>query len=533
MDKGAKILVVDDERRICHSVEKILSRNDYEVTHATSAQEALEKLAEESYSLLISDIVMPGRNGLELLKLVKESWPLTKAVMMTAYASTDTAVKAIRLGALDYLPKPFTPDELRTTVGKALSGELTEADTSPAEREAIDVIDVDIPYDRNEVAEAAGEAYADSLGRSDMPVVEVPSPESLPHYCAVGGMICDIHKKLGDTCKAGVKTGECPQLAKKARKGDAEPAAEAPARDLRRLIGIDMPFNYNEVAAITGPEYVRNLDADGFAFVPYEDLKARYADTVGDRPSAPAESAEPRHGVVPANYCEVGDMACDIFAKLGNTCKAGIKSAECPQLKKGKGRGKAAVGPAVETLVGVDMPFDYQEVARAAGPGYAQYVTPDGFARMPYEAVKARYAETMSRASAAEDDRKAAEAPVHPPVLVVDDEVAVNHNIRKILTKKGYAVDQATTKAEALEKIESRRYALVLLDLKIPGVRGLELLEAIRDQSPETKVIIITGYASIDTAVEGARMGAVAYIPKPFTPTEIREAATEALQLAA
>jgi len=63
-------------------------------------------MAKDSYSLLISDIVMPEKNGLELLKLVKEQWPLTKVIIMTAYASTDTAMKAIRLGALDYIPSP-------------------------------------------------------------------------------------------------------------------------------------------------------------------------------------------------------------------------------------------------------------------------------------------------------------------------------------------------------------------------------------------------------------------------------------------
>ena len=122
-----KILVVDDEKRISHNVEKILTKNNYEVTHALSAQEAMEKMAKESFALLISDIVMPGQNGLELLKLAKKEWPLTKAIMMTAYASTDTAVKAIRMGALDYIPKPFTPDELRATVENALSGKLVEA----------------------------------------------------------------------------------------------------------------------------------------------------------------------------------------------------------------------------------------------------------------------------------------------------------------------------------------------------------------------------------------------------------------------
>ena len=93
MEAAQKIIVVDDEKSICSNVEKILTKGNYEVVRAESADEALEKMAVDSFSLLISDIVMPGKNGLELLKMVKEQWPLTKAVMMTAYASTDTAVK--------------------------------------------------------------------------------------------------------------------------------------------------------------------------------------------------------------------------------------------------------------------------------------------------------------------------------------------------------------------------------------------------------------------------------------------------------
>jgi DNA-binding NtrC family response regulator len=73
----------------------------------------------------------------------------------------------------------------------------------------------------------------------------------------------------------------------------------------------------------------------------------------------------------------------------------------------------------------------------------------------------------------------------------------------------------------------------VLLDLKIPGVRGLEMLKAVREHQPDTQVIMITGYASIETAVESARMGVVDYLAKPFTPKELREAAEQALRLAA
>jgi DNA-binding NtrC family response regulator len=111
--------------------------------------------------------------------------------------------------------------------------------------------------------------------------------------------------------------------------------------------------------------------------------------------------------------------------------------------------------------------------------------------------------------------------------------VAVNNNIRKILAKKGYHVDQAVTRDDAIDKIRARPYRLALLDLRIPGVRGLELLKELRDQNPEAKVIIITGYASIETAVEAARLGAIDYLAKPFTPDEIRDATAKAFRLAA
>ena len=407
MATAAKIMVVDDEKQICRNVAKILSKNNLEVVQATSAKEAMEKMATDSFALLISDIVMPEMNGLELLKLVKKEWPLTKAVMMTAYASTDTAVRSIRMGALDYLTKPFTPDELRSTVEQALTGALVEAPTTERERE---IIDVDIPFDAAEVAKYTGEDYVDKLGPSDLPVVEA-APETLENYCQLGNMVCDIFKKLENTCKGGIKTGECPQLKAKKKK------AAAKGFDAEKLIGIDYPFNYEEVVSVTGPEYVLNLHHDGIAFVPYEDLKKNVARLLQEASEIPVD--------------------------------------ELP----------------VETA--------------------------------PYD------------------------------ILVVDDEVAVNNNIRKILSKKGYLVDQAVNKTEALEKIQDHEYRLVLLDLKIPEVNGLELLKAIRDQRPDTQVIIITGYASIETAVESSRMGAIAYLPKPFTPDEIRDATEMAFRLAA
>ena len=551
MESAGKIIVVDDEARICHAVKKILKKNNYEVISANSADEALEKMAKESFSLLISDIVMPGKNGLELLKMVKSNWPLTKAVMMTAYASTDTAMKAIRLGALDYVPKPFSPDELRGTVNKALSGELMEAMVDESERNAINPMALDMPFDVDEVSEAVGEKYADMLGRSDMPVVEVKSSEPLENFCEVGDMVCDIFKKLGATCKAGIKTEACPQ--KKAKKGKS-----AKGFDGKTLIGVDEPFNYDEVTAVTGPEYVRHTH-NGVSYLPYEELKAnvermmRTEQIDVDIPFNRAEVAEVTGEAYPdqltrsdmpvveviaseemENFCEVGDMVCDIFKKLGATCKAGIKTAACPQKKAKKGKKAKATGFDGKNLISPELPFNALEVTAAAGTDYINHLVHDSTLVTPYADLKESYHRLLAKEAAQESFQLAASAePDYKNILVIDDEVAVNNNIRKILSKKGYHVDQAVTKQEALDRIAAQTYKLVLLDLKIPGVQGLELLAAVRDQNPSAKVIIITGYATIATAVEAARLGAVDYLPKPFTPDEIRNVTGEALKLAA
>jgi DNA-binding response OmpR family regulator len=541
-----KIMVVDDEASICRNVEKILTKNNYAVTCANSAQEALDKMTHESFNLMITDIVMPRMNGLELIKKVKSQWPDTKALTMTAFASTDTAVRAIRLGALDYLPKPFTPDELRAMVDDALSGKLIEARVSAEELAAINVIDVDVPFDMDEVAAQTGDEYVHALGRSDMPVVEVKADQPLEGFCEVGTMICDIFKKLGATCKAGTKSGACPQ--KKAKQGRA--AAKGP--DVKTLVGIDQPFNYDEVQAVTGPQYLNYLQHDGVVMPTYEELKANvarmeaqtridvdvpfdrlevekiagetYARQVGrsDVPMVEITASEDLEG-----FCSTGAMVCDIFKKLGATCKAGTKSGACPQKKaKQKKAAAAAGGFDGRRMISVDMPFDIEEVAAVAGPDYIERILGEGVVQMPYDQLKANYLNLLAEDQA----RTLMETEL---ILVIDDEVAVNNNICKILGKTGYGVDQATSKTDALAKIASKSYALILLDLKIPGVQGLELLQHIGQKQPQAKVIMITGYASIETAKEAARMGVVDYLPKPFTPDEIRGATQRAFKLAA
>jgi two-component system response regulator PilR (NtrC family) len=116
----ARILVVDDERSLRELLAIVLKREGYDVLLAENGRMALAALARGPVDLLISDIKMPEMSGVELLSAAKQGDPALSAIMMTAFASTETAVEAMRLGACDYLVKPFDVDELKLKVRERL-----------------------------------------------------------------------------------------------------------------------------------------------------------------------------------------------------------------------------------------------------------------------------------------------------------------------------------------------------------------------------------------------------------------------------
>jgi DNA-binding NtrC family response regulator len=118
--KKKKILVIDDERIILDSVKKILGDEDFDVDPAISSREGLERAMNRDYDLVLTDIRMPEIGGMRILRDIKRSKPATPVVIFTGYATVQSAVQAMKLGASDYIEKPFTPDMLLTTVKKVL-----------------------------------------------------------------------------------------------------------------------------------------------------------------------------------------------------------------------------------------------------------------------------------------------------------------------------------------------------------------------------------------------------------------------------
>src|SRR5690349_14300330 len=115
-----RILVVDDEPSMRDMLRIVLRRDGYDVLVAENGRQAIEALQQERVDLLLSDIRMPDISGVDVLRAAKELNRDIVAFMMTAFASTDTAVEAMRLGAVDYFTKPFSMDELRFKVRQHL-----------------------------------------------------------------------------------------------------------------------------------------------------------------------------------------------------------------------------------------------------------------------------------------------------------------------------------------------------------------------------------------------------------------------------
>jgi DNA-binding response OmpR family regulator len=385
-----KILVVDDEKTVCDSIKKILSRKGYEVDNTLNADDAVQKIKDNVYDLVITDLMMPKISGMELLQIVKEHYPELEVVVVTGYASIDTAVEATKLGAADYLPKPFTPQELTEITKKALERRSKEREKKSktkikSEKDDVsDIIDVDMPFSASEVEQSTSKEFVDNLTHSDIQQTKKAGKKTA--YCQLGKRECRRLVLEGKEC-----VGECP-IEVKAKKKAAKTAKRVVIHT-DEIIDIDMPFNLSEVEEYTSSDYINCLDRS--------------------------------------------------------------------------------------------------DIPRAALYGR--------------------------------------DASAKHNVLVVDDEPIVCHSLRRILNKQSCQVEEAFDVDAAMQKMKLNKYDLIFLDLKMPKRSGMEVLKTIRDLYPDTPVIMITGYASIETAVEATKLGAFQFVPKPFTPDELKSVTLEAL----
>jgi DNA-binding NtrC family response regulator len=115
-----KILVVDDEKIVCDMARIILQKEGYEVDTFVDSQLALDAIRETPYDLVVTDLKMENVSGMDILREVNRLYPTTKVIMLTAYATLDATIEAIRERIFDFFPKPVKIEELKRSVKKAL-----------------------------------------------------------------------------------------------------------------------------------------------------------------------------------------------------------------------------------------------------------------------------------------------------------------------------------------------------------------------------------------------------------------------------
>ena len=131
-----KILLIEDDISFCKLLEKFLVKKEYEVTIAFSAAEARLAIKKESFDLILTDLRLPDSDGIGLMSEFKTAYPEIPVILMTGYSDVNTAVKAIKNGAADYISKPFNPDEVLLVITNALKSSETEEEIPVKEKKA-------------------------------------------------------------------------------------------------------------------------------------------------------------------------------------------------------------------------------------------------------------------------------------------------------------------------------------------------------------------------------------------------------------
>ena len=171
----ARVLVIDDERIVLDSVKRILTDEDYEVDISIDSPGGLKLALNRNYDLVLTDIRMPHIGGMRILRDIKRAKPAVPVVIITGYASVNSAVQAMKLGASDYLEKPFTPDELIRRVTRAIE------DARSAEPEPQEVVHKDTVLEVLERAAVDGDFVARLYydGADALDDYELTGPEKL------------------------------------------------------------------------------------------------------------------------------------------------------------------------------------------------------------------------------------------------------------------------------------------------------------------------------------------------------------------
>ncbi|MBN2159154.1 MAG: response regulator [Spirochaetes bacterium] len=165
MDKKVKILIIDDEDIVLKSCLRILKNDSYEIDTTYTGDEGLKRADEKEYDIVITDLKMPGISGMEVLSSLRKNKPEVTVIIFTGFATVENAREALKMGAFDYIPKPFTNEELRNVVENAVKSR--EKDSNAGMLDLMAIVSHELKSPLSAVQTTAQTLYQGYLGNLD------------------------------------------------------------------------------------------------------------------------------------------------------------------------------------------------------------------------------------------------------------------------------------------------------------------------------------------------------------------------------
>lgn len=518
-----RLLVVDDEESVAVTVSEVLKLEGFEVDTAQSGEEAAARLSEKSYDLVLTDLHMEGGDGISVLEEVRRRSPLTISIVLTGFASLESAIAALRKGAYDYLVKPCLVEEMKLTVHRGLEHRRLMLAEQKARR-SLERLNSELErrvQDRTASLKRLNEELIEANRAKDVFLATLSHELRTPLTPVLGWV------NLLRTSAAA----KDPKLLSQGLEA-IDRNARLQARliddllDISRIVSGKLRLEWDVVdlcqVAESAIETVRDAaEAKRVALkaeLPKSPLVVRGASVrlqqIVWNLLSNAVKFTPAGGRVLLRLDRVGDEAHVVVEDTG----AGIEKDFLPYVFD---RFRQADGSTTRVHGGLGLGL---AIVRALAELHGGWVR----AESEGEGKGARFTFAMPSAAAPEatyapqnEDSRAGER--SRTVLVVDDSQETLELLRTFLRRKGYDVLTADSAARALEVARTRTPSVIISDIGMPKTDGHQLLANLRELPGMESVpaIALTGYAMKEDRQRALSAGFAVHVAKPVNPDEL------------
>ena len=478
------ILLVDDEKDVLHALERFLKREGYHTISATSGEEGLKKINNKSISMVISDLRMPGMDGIEFLKKVREISPETLRIILSGHADLKAALRSINVGEIfRFITKPWDPEELKEVVLEGLSKldlTLLVKNENVNLKKKVTELQQGLSEGFDKIQILYGELKNNYLSTitSLAAAVEAKDPYTRGHSEMVSSFAASIARKMGlprDTIDgiqvAGIlhdigKIGISEKILLKPGKLTTE---EKKVMETHPVLGAKIlePVNFPWETISHVYHHHERYDGKGYPV----GLKGKDIPLV-------------------ARIISVADT---YQAMTSNRAyrKALPKSTAVRILKESKG---TQLDPEI-TAVFIDL----------------LETVPDSIFQVP---------EILMKSPGQKDNT----------ILIIDHEDNILSSLNRVLLRDGLKILSANNSYDGLKIMEQESVSLVILDIGMLEMSGTEFLQKVKELYPDTVCIILTSTADIKSAIEVINKSlAYKYISKPWSEMDVRHLVQQGL----